>query len=707
MFAFARKTWFAAILAFLWGLAFVLLFRYALNTLYPFWAVQISLSLFAYLLISIAWFSFWWYFHRYKKPEKKSFWFFLAAFLNSASFLAILYYFSESRYLYGMPFFFSLQIFFQFYIFSSKLPFFLAQRMYLMAGLILGFLPIPYALDPFIIFPLTIVLSFFPAKTLQVHVPDLNLGHTKLLPLRQALDFLRFLFLAFALYGILDMWRSRFYPILGILVAAVVLQALIHRLHHKKEHIKYGIFLLPAIFLGLAVLWLYLPFAYWCAAGYTVLAVWESIYFRKTVEGYLNREQLLAGIALLISICGYFITYEWCILITGLLTIGALLRITAYISTSYRKIITVMYFSVILAWSFIAYEKFKQSFTRDFFAAAKSARVQSDFFPVEILSQFGGFSQVKTNVIPDGAVKSMSEITEKPELVYSHIPAVFLTLFLEIENQFKNAESVRIVNMKFAGAYSGSYGYTKLTKYLRMRNFSHVYLYPGEVPHESWIPPRLFQPEPAEKIPQIYHPVSGRMITLQAETSAANAIAASWFKKLAYYYKTRGDYQHSLNYFERLLKFGNTEPGLLRDMASVAGSLGKSSRQIELLQKYISQSGAKENMLAEKKLLMELLFLERKISESAALARSLVKEDAERTISYYRWLYKIFLEPINTYELRKVYSDLKSWQPALDDQIKKKELLLSSIADTLAANPEFYQRFQQESRRQEFIIFPE
>ncbi len=667
-------------LALIWGFSFLQLFRYALDSLYPFWADSVSLTFFGYAIAFLVWLSFWRFFPHHFDSNTGGGWFSsIAALVNTTVFLLCLWLMGNAGFLFSFPLIFSVMLALQMFLFTSVLPRFMQHRELILTGM----LPVALLSPPWLLFPLSLLPVVFPARWLpEITIPAIR-HKTRLQPLRLGLDFLRFLFLAMSLYGIFDVLRERFYPVASILFLGAISQQLVLRYLKRKEHIKFGLIILGPLLAILGILFVFIPFSFSAAMGYTILSVWEAVYFKRAPEGYLKREQLLAGLVLLLSLALTFISYSWATILCGALVTAVLIRILFYLLRKYRQALSLVFLMAIFSWGMSVYILHHSQVTRDFWAPDKTAVNEQEEVPdpVILFSPLPGKS-LSTNLYNSVVLDNLPFLNGKT-LQSIDIPPLFLTAYLSWQSFFYS-EKVILLTTERLGPYASEPGLSHLKKFVANLNNPAI---------------KLITPLPASD--------TDRKSLADFELSAEQK---NFYRKivtfLAEQYSAQQKHRQALTLYQfALTRLGN-DPLLFRQMAGVCGNAGDLECQITNLERYISL--AKDPVLDEKLLLLELYYLQGNFEAARQMAESLLREDRSRSMIYLVWIFKTMKNETDQYKWQQFYYRVKNF-PVGDNEKEKREkgLLIENIEEAIRANPRFHEVFQQEQKRQEFIQFPE
>lgn len=662
------------VVSFAWGFIFVQTFRYILNKTYPFYSVSISLSSFATILGLISFLAFWQYMPRSKKLNK-NFRKVLAfsTMANALIFLGVLSYMGEDTYLYLYPISFSLQIFIQLFFLSSLLPFFAPNRLSLLSGVLPGLFPIPAFQNPWFILLASGFMSVFPAGLLTIKSIKTVAGEKLLIPLRQSLDFLRFLLFAFALYGTFDVFRDRFFTIATILTLSGILQFLILKLHKRKEHIKYGLSSLAMILPILAFFYSYFPLNFTAAIGYTMLSAWEAVFFRRASEGYLRRERWLILIVFFISFLAYQLTMDWVTLIIGAMAIFAQLRFLPFLMKRYRRYFALFFSISIVIWSLAVYKKYSDSITRDFFLPRVNniAHTPSILF-LQMPSQE---SILATNLFPKIVVDQYQAITGNKNLQYESNPPYLLPLQLQMDDTDK--KTYRVYHKNSLAPYATKTGLQEIQKKLQGPEF--LLLVDTKKP-----------PEPLEQKDAL----KKNLVTL-------GTIYAQWLSE-------NKDFNLALNIYKEILQLApETENDkILLQAAKTAAKGGHIQEQIQLLEKYVALTNKENQKISFK--LMELYFYLGNPEKSEMLAKKLLLENPEHSLLYYRWLFRILSGRASKAKWQELQHKIRRLNVQADPvKEEKKARLLADIEEVIESNPAWYEIYQRELERTQYLVFPD
>ncbi len=683
-----NNIWLARAIALLWGFLFVLLFRFSLNTLYPFWAGQFSLSFSALLLATVVFISFFWYFYHHQRRKRKGWVFSLMVTLNTAIFLTMIVLYPADQYLYLFPVFFSLQIIIHFFLFAAKLPFFIPYRLSLVAGIIPGILPLEIFQNPWFIFLLGAAISIFPNRLLYEQSLKLPASQVRMLPLRQSIDFLRFLFLGMATFGIFDIFRQNFYLVVSILVVSALLQYAMIRLDRRRHHIRQGMLLLGAIFIALGIGYAYLPFSIWAGIGYGALALWESLYFKKVVEGYLVREQIIVGATLAICLLAYFITYEWSILLFGIIGILLQFRIITYVFKRYRLLMGGVFVCSLLIWAFGVTLKYQDSFTRQFFNVQPTHTNLENPGLTWLLRLPAGFEVYTNAFAPEALADYRNTGRYFSKLEYRDISASQTTLWLM--NHKEADKRIFLFDLDKLRPYRSGIGREKLKAWLTNQGIQHVIYFQSKAGNITFLTE------------------SNKITALNKKlTAEQKEFCRSLGLHLASFYTRELKYVSALATYRELLEIFKKDAGLFLQAARLAGSSNEGALQVEYLKKHIKLSDGPA--LEEKRLLMELYFNQGKMKDARKLAERLLDDDSENSYTYFKWQYKILLNYPKAVNWREFYRDVKKWRVKKTDvaRYENKQKLLVKVREQVKRNPAWYQIQRETNQRQEKLVFPD
>ena len=679
-------TWIARTSAFFWSFAFIQLFSYILDNIYPFWSGTISLSLFAYLLIFIVWAAYSLFFylkpHRNKIPRII---YHVIFSINAVVFFLVLSGIGEKNYLYLYPVFFSFQLIIYFFFISSIFPALLPFRISVLAGLIPGFITYPYIGNIYIDIIMPGIVYFMPLSIFKFSRTSFSTGHQRMLPLRMSIDFLRYLFLGISFYGIFDIYRERFYVTMFILAIGPVLSYFFMIADKKKHHIKYGILLLGICFISSAFLYLYIPLNYWAAISFFTLTVWEGIYFKKIVEGDLKREQILSGIALVLGILFYAISLEWLAIISGIIVFLLQLRILIYTSKGYRKSISLLFGLGLLIWAFTIFIAYSNSYKRSFLANPK---IRETLPPpsLKILNLIKDKNTVMiTNLIPPTLAEDFSRQYGVKVISFDVHSFLFLS---QVQKMFMNyPNAIHLYTLKNLKPYGEKNGFSYVFKMAKLNHINSLYIYDALVPDQYQNGLQTFS---------LNDTPDTRLLPIEAWYSFA--------KKLSDMYATQKKDEHSLRVMHEMEKWYD-QPVIYREIMHIYGIQGDTENQIKYGQK-LYDSGKSTN--EDKLLLLELYFLSGDIEKASRLCEELVLSDRENIVTYLEWKYKISKYNKNRFQLEAIANTLRYMDENLSAAKKtQKNNLLKKIQADLKSNPQWEEIYKKEKTRQENIVFPD
>lgn len=663
-------------MAFLYGFVLLRFFRYFLDHFYPFWSKYISLSLFAYILAFFIWLSFFRYFPKHYFQNLPNTWPRLLFLGNTLILLTLLLILKENFLLYGQPLIYGILLAIQGYFYASLLPKKITNRPFLFGGMALAVLLGDFSQEIYVLLSLGAIFFLFPASWLgQTNLPVLS-HRIRLQPLRLSLDFIRFMFLAIALYGIFDKFRSNFYPIAFVLIAGALIQELILRYYKKKEHIRFGLILLGPFFAFVGVLAHYLHFPMVAAFGYFVLSLWEAVYFRRAPEGYLRREHWLSGIVLLLLIFFHFLSENWAFSLTGILIFLSLTFIFAYLYRKYRQSLAALFLLSLLSWLFWEVSQFQSLVVREFWQ--KKQESQEDSVVVHPLWYFlPNFKKfLVTNFHPN--------ITEERELILTErtiqfvsIPPFFLTSWLFL-NTFTYKEKSILLYLPNLSPYTKEIPKNVLTKLT-----------------ERLLPNRVFYLEDGQIDPPLNN---------------IGQISEDDFYKIIEFFAQieikRQNYKIALAYYQIFQKNFPQAHFVYEKIVDLCGQMGDVLCQIKNLEIYLEKNPQK-NFFEKKILLVELYFLQGEYLRARQLATKLLQEDRSNGLLYLNWIFKTMEKEKDHFLWQNFYYQVKNFPVETENQKRDKEILLEKIEKAIEANPAFHYLFQKEQKRQEHIYFPD
>ena len=681
------------VVAFLWGFTFILLYRYALDSLYPFWARQLRLSLFATLVALIVFISFWWHFHYHKIKKRRGTAFTLFVVLNSAVLFAALA-FTES-YQFIFPVYFGLQVILQLFLFGAKLPFFIPDRFFLLIGIITGILPIPVLQDPRLVFGLTTVLAIFPNRFLHEAKLKIPKNKVRMLPFRQTLDFLRFIFLGAAIFGLFDpdMNRSVFYPIATILVVTSLIQVLLFKVDRSKHHIRLGLRMLAFTFLMIGLAYTYFQlnpaktqFSFLMAFSYTILVFWEALYFKKVVEGYLHREQVIAGCVLSFYIAAYFVTYDWLKIILGIIIVICQIRIVAYVFKKYRWI-TGVFFAISLAiWSYGLLLGYESSYRSEFWVKGHGHAGNPEHPPIHWLTHFQKGVKLRTDAYPKEVIEAVaSRQSYFQSIEFESRPVGFFTIYYNDSDP----STVHLFSKRRLYPYNLEEPWAALKQHLEVKQLNQFYFFLSNV---------------REGLLENYEgPVTIKKTSKKENDKIEFQILLGI--KLANYYEKKLKFVRASKVYDQLIKYAKTDPQILLGAANSAKLVSRLEDQIQYLKQYLKLT--KDNKVKVLRQLLEIYVSQRKYSKAVKTVNLLIREDQDRILSYMRWLYKIYSDEGVKSRWYSLRSRVNRWRVKKNEPLyqKRKEFLRRVKAKIREV--ELHHFVKDITSRQETIQFPE
>lgn len=672
--------------AFLWGLTFILFFRFLLDTFYPILRGAVHLSQMALLVFSIAFVAA----ALRKPPDERSFKTVIVGFL-----LAILFAFGlvaayafigfeRALLLYPLPLLFcALLLWVEF---SRHMLVFQSVRLFLLLGAVAAFFMGKVAFSVYVLPALTV--SAVLAARLQRKI-TIEIEYERLIFLRQLVNLLRYLFLAQAFHAILGHNRNNLIAIIVVAVFGFSLPHVMRLFRVRRLSIQNGLFVLPLIFVLLAALFNVLHYNFWGALAYLLLALWEAVYFSRSHEVYLAREKKIAAFALFAAIVAYYIASEWMQLLLGFLILIILLGVIFYIAKNWRKTITALFALAFFSWVFAVQWKFTHSVTREFYKPPgthlhKAMLPNTALLMAIIELQKNTKKTVYTNMLPKEllADAAWQDGTIQP---IDTGPASLIAR-LDYNCLFRRENAVYVFDEHSLGIYSESSSLVVLNGWVKAQNTCALYL--------------------ADK--NILRDVGNLAQTLQVDAKSLPNITpadAARLLSLARYVKKRDMLEESSTLYEQIFRFYQDDPVFLRELSALSAARGLISRQIEILKLLISIK--KDNTVYDKKLLMELYALKQDRDKSADIAYELLSEDSESSLALFTFLQKLYSEPFDRNKMQTLYQKLTQYKPKTDLEILKFEGLKRSIEDLLKQNPTYDRKFMDENHRQEVIEFPE
>ncbi|MDH5717039.1 MAG: hypothetical protein OEZ22_05320 [Spirochaetia bacterium] len=689
-----QTFWMSRLAAFLWGFVFVLLFRYALDNIYPFWASNLNLSFLAYLFVLVVWISFWFHFQFQKKVKKKKIIFLYAVGINTIIFLAVLFLLGEDGYRYGYPLFFTFQVLIHFFIFAAKLPFFVANRISLSAGILPGIVPLELTQNGYYIFLCGAFISLLPDQFLKEIKPDFLKKNEKLPILRESIDFIRFLFLGFSLFGIFDEYRERFYFTVLILILGTLFQYVLLRIEKKKYKLKYGIIVFSFFITALSLFYIFLPFHYAAAIGYVLLAFWEDIYFQKSTQGYLKREQIIIAIVLMITISAYFLTYSWVQILLPLLIGGVLIRVMIFTLKRFRPLFAVLFSAGILMWFFAGFTKFNSTLTREYFSEFVRRKPDINYPTVVSFLNFNKNASIITDIFSAEVIDKVSKKQDFfKSIKYREFASVFFTMNLnELKKEIEeNQNTYFIFSLEKLYPYSTMKGFSELKNILREKELKNIFFVidrKNENISDDFIYNKNFSILP-EKISEDKKQFLFSFSTILADD-----------------YEAKSDFSKSLEIYESLVPYFENLDTLYKKLSLICGSLGKINEQIQYIEKYISIT--KKNTIEDKKQLLELYFWQNNKEKSNQWAETLIIEDSKNAVTYLKWIFKLMRDEERRYKWQNFYYKVRDTNVSKDSSdYKEKENLLKEIKEVIESQTYWFENIREEQKRQENIQFPE
>ena len=683
-----RKDLFFRFSAFFWGFSFFLYFRHLLDNFFPFYRGFFPLTQFALILFAIAFLAAALYRFTGERSRKKFFITAVIVFLVCGGVFAIFQFFGAANaYLY-FPIPLTLLSLVIWYELARHAFFFQAAKIYLLVGVVVSLYAGRFLENPRFA-PVFAAVAIFLARAQRAREWDVS--HERLLILRQLIDFLRYLFLAQAFHATLGQNRDHLIIVVLICAVGLIVPQLIRYFGGVRPHIQQGLMSLPVIFIALAVAFNFLHYTYWGAAAYSLLAVWEGVYFSKAHEIYLRREKILAGLAIAGAIVGYYIASEWLQIILSVLITLFLAGILVYVAKNWRKTITALFAVAVLTWLFAIQWKYSNSVTREFFRPP-ALKVHKPQLPdpgllMTILSiQKTSGRTVFTNMLPD-------ELLADPAWQGQNIATfdanpAFLILKIGYACYARKWDHIYFIDEKSLEIYADA---SSLVALRRMFDyFSRCEMYAAD----------------GANLRNIRN-LAVNYMNEAAVAKAVNAENAPRLLALARAEKKRDLVGEAMALYELVFPFYKDDPVFLRELSALAAARGFVDRQIQVLTALIALR--KDNTAYDKKLLMELYWVKRDRKKSASLAYEILSDGGggESPLAIYAFLQKLFSEPFDRYEMESLYRKITSYQPKTDLETLKHAGLRRAVEELVKQNPTYDTKFRDENHRQEYITFPE
>ena len=683
-----RKDIFFRFSAFFWGFSFFLFFRHLLDTFFPFYRGFFPLTQFALILFGIAFLAAAIHKTTQDKSWKKFTFTLLVVTLINAAFFTLFQVFGvESSYLYfTVPLtLLSLVLWFEL---ARHAFFFQTAKIYLLLGVVVSLYAGRFLENP------RFAPVFAAAAILLARAQDSrswNVALERLLTLRQLIDFLRYLFLAQAFHATLGQNREQLVFVVLICAVGLVVPQLIRQFGTVRPHIQQGLIFLPVVFIGLAGAFNFLHYTYWGATAYSLLAIWEGLYFSKAHEIYLKREKILAGLAIVGAVVGYYIATEWLQILMGILIAVFLTGILVYVAKNWRKAITALFAVAVLGWVIAIQWKYSNSVTREFFRPP-ALKVHKPQLPdagllMTILSlQKTAGQTLFTNMLPNELLNDPSWQGQNIS-TFDANPALF-ALRLGYACYVRKWDRIYFLDEKSLESYSEPSALVALRRALDYFGHCDVYVADG----------------------RNLRSVKNLGVNIPSDIALTKAITienAPRLLSLARAEKRRDLVGEALALYEQIFPFYKEDPVFLRELSALAAAQGLIDRQIQILNILIQLR--KDNTAYDKKLLMELYAVKNDRKKSAALAYEILSDagSGESPLAIYAFLQKLFSDPFERYEMEALYRKIEGYQPKTDLESLKHAGLKRSVEERVKQNPTYDRKYQDENHRQEYITFPE
>lgn len=566
------------------------------------------------------------------------------------------------------PVLFFAEILLLFFLLGSRLHFFLNYRIALGCGMLPGIAYLETFLNIWFLLPCSLALVNLPYRRLLPYRRIRIKSNVRMLPFRQLLDFCRYLFLVMALWGVLDTQRKDFVQIFTFLLFGNLFHFLIIKLHSRKEHVRIGLRILAGIFLLLAPAMFIFPINLVAAFAYVILSIWEAVYFGKIIEGYLLREQLIAGLLLMLGLFMNMIHFEYMASIATALIILTQVRILVYFYKNIRSILAILMLLTITCWSTVFLYQVRYTKGINLFKSTKDFEqpllTKQHLFK---LSEHSMEKPIVTNALPEDF---QSECFANR--VQGFNPSDFtLTMKIQWATLFPITNKV-MLSTESTKAYSDEYSAKKLREHFKDSRYKQISFYSSNDRLED------------------NQPLSSAQLCFCEEISS--------------YFEVSRNFEAAFHYYSLILEDEAVSAPVVRKAAQLAGSAGKLALQIDLLKKYISMSN---DNISEKRLLIELLFLNEDYEESRDIALQLLRKDQGFELMYFQWLTRISKIDPQYIKPRRIYFMLRSYRPVSPTAEFEKNSLMLNLEQIIKLNPSFGILFQQELERQETIEFPD
>ncbi len=683
-----RKDVFFRFSAFFWGFSFFLYFRGLLDNFFPFYRGFFPLTQFALILFGIAFLAA--ALHKVapaRSWKKFTVTLIIVTVINAALFFLFQAFGADNAYLF-FPVPLTLLSLVLWYELARHAFFFQAAKIYLLLGVILSLYAGRFLENPRFA-PLFAAVAILLARAQEGRAWDVALE--RLLTLRQLIDFLRYLFLAQAFHATLGQNREHLLFVVLICAVGLVVPQLIRYFGTVRPHIQQGLMSLPVMFIVLAVTFNFLHYTYWGAAAYSLLAIWEGLYFSKAHEIYLRREKILAGLAIGGAISGYYIASEWLQILLGVLIALFLTGILIYVAKNWRKAITALFAVAVIGWVLAIQWKYSNSVTREFFRSP-GLKVHKPQLPdagllMTILSlQKTSGHTLFTNMLPDELLGDPS--WQGQNIATFDANPAFFALKLGYACYVRKWDRTYFLDEKSLENYAAPAALIALRRMLDYFGHCEIFIADGGN---------------LRNIKNLGQSIAGET----AMAKAINSENAPRLMSLARAEKKRDLVSEAMNLYEQILPFYKDDPAFLRELSALAAARGLIDRQIQILTSLIQLK--KDNTSYDKKLLMELYAIKRDRKKSAALAYEILTDSGstESPLAIYSFLQKLFSDPFDRYEMEALYSKISSYQPKTDLESLKHAGLKRSVEDQVKQNPTYDRKYHDENHRQEYITFPE
>ena len=555
-----------------------------------------------------------------------------------------------------------IQVFIQIALLSKTLKYLLQKRIVLYLGTCIGVFPqIQIYWLPWV---LSFVIILIP-KTLFYNEDDHKIiGHQRLSKLRQAIDFVKFSLLGFALIGALDIYRNQIPYIILLLISGLIIQVIFQKLYKEKYHIKNSVPSLQIIIIIIGIFTFLMPFPYWTIIGYFALGIWQNLYFEKNIEGLLKRERIFIVISTTLSLLAHFfipaITQSFLIGIVAVTMFVITIRTRQQYNWIWRAIVLT---STIL-WVVIFYFNIRVLHSFHIFYSKNTRNIeQSKNIPTVYLFHSLSDKPVKTNIV-DRNILQNKDINHN--ISFFNPPTLFLLLNIQLSNLWDN-KTVYILDAQPWTAYINNPKSLPLSDLFCQNVSDNSILFLGE--HKDI----YCQNNKALSLPN----------TLPTLTEDEKKVFYHFIFQLANKKEDQKENSTALALYNEIYSYFPDDTIIIKKISSIYGKLNQIEEQIRYMELYFTKN--QQFDIVEHLLLIELYFLKNEFIKGKELCLRGIKGGSNNIVIYSKWLLKFLTQDGSIAEVNDFYNTIKNWTPIEAKDIIEKEKFILAIEDLLSS----------------------